>query len=45
MGTPSTFPVTPRPIPEGARLHSSVIARMALGYKPINLPAAYAVEP
>lgn len=35
----------PRPIPEGALLHSSVIARMDLGYKPINLPTAYEVEP
>jgi uncharacterized protein (DUF2235 family) len=37
----------PRPIPEGAHIHGSVIARMdALGsYRPINLPKEYAVVP
>ncbi|MDE2376032.1 DUF2235 domain-containing protein [Bradyrhizobium sp.] len=38
----------PRPIPEGAFLHESVVARMNaawLGYKPVNLPARYEVVP
>ncbi|MGJ0509019.1 MAG: DUF2235 domain-containing protein [Methylocystis sp.] len=33
----------PRKISEGAVLHQSVIERMASGYKPINLPADFAV--
>lgn len=37
----------PRPIPEGAILHGSAIKRVehVAGYKPINLPERYEVEP
>lgn len=37
----------PRKISEGARVHQSVIDRMAIDptYRPINLPPAYRVEP
>jgi uncharacterized protein (DUF2235 family) len=36
----------PRPIPEGAILHRSVIDRMAevSSYEPVNLPASYSIE-
>jgi uncharacterized protein (DUF2235 family) len=36
----------PRPIPEGAIIHRSVIERMAKlpSYRPVNLPASYAIE-
>ena len=36
----------PRPIPEGAIIHRSVIERMTKlpSYKPINLPASYTIE-
>jgi uncharacterized protein (DUF2235 family) len=35
----------PRPIPEGAHVHESVVKRMhaVAGYKPVNLPAAYEI--
>lgn len=36
----------PRPIPEGAIIHQSVIDRMAqTSYRPVNLPASYRIEP
>lgn len=37
----------PRPIPEGATIHASVLERMEKdpAYKPINLPKTYKVEP
>ena len=37
----------PRLIPEGARIHQSVVDRMAqkTSYRPINMPKSYAVEP
>ena len=38
----------PRPIPEGAIIHQSVLDRIASNvppYRPINMPTAYAVEP
>jgi uncharacterized protein (DUF2235 family) len=37
----------PRVIGDGARLHASVVERMRLkpDYRPVNLPASYAVEP
>jgi hypothetical protein len=36
----------PRPIPEGAILHRSVLDRQARdpSYRPINLPASYSIE-
>ena len=36
----------PRPIPEGAIVHRSVVERMAkiAAYRPINMPTAYAIE-
>jgi uncharacterized protein (DUF2235 family) len=36
----------PRPIPEGAIIHHSVIERMAKdpSYRPINMPASYVIE-
>ena len=37
----------PRPIPEGALIHQSVIDRMAqvASYRPVNMPLTYAAEP
>jgi len=37
----------PRPIPEGAVVHESVVKRMAevAGYRPVNLPATYTTWP
>jgi uncharacterized protein (DUF2235 family) len=37
----------PRPIPEGARIHFSVIERQKLhaSYRPVNMPASFSVEP
>jgi uncharacterized protein (DUF2235 family) len=37
----------PRPIPEGAIIHQSVLDRMASkpSYRPINMPKSYATEP
>ena len=37
----------PRPIPEGATIHASVLERMQKdpAYQPINLPKTYNVEP
>ena len=36
----------PRPIPEGAIIHRSVLERMAkvASYRPINMPSSYAIE-
>jgi hypothetical protein len=36
----------PRPIPEDAIIHRSVVDRIAKvpSYRPINLPASYAIE-
>jgi len=36
----------PRPIPEGAIVHRSVLERMTkvAAYKPINIPSSYAIE-
>jgi hypothetical protein len=37
----------PRPIPEGAIIHQSVVDRMAEvpSYRPINIPFSYTTEP
>lgn len=35
----------PRRIPDGALVHYSVIERMAMGYKPVNLPADFTTAP
>jgi hypothetical protein len=37
----------PRPIPEGAHVHESVVRRMAVepGYRPVNLPKDYVTVP
>ena len=36
----------PRPIPEGAVIHQSVIDRMAgvASYRPVNMPVSYTIE-
>lgn len=35
----------PRKIPDGALVHYSVIERIAMGYKPVNLPADFTTAP
>jgi len=37
----------PRPIPEGAHVHESVVKRIAVepGYRPVNLPKVYETVP